>query len=129
MAEDMNVVVLSGRLVRQPELRITPSGVSVTTATIAVNKYVRNNEGNSADFFDIVVWGTSAENLCKYGDKGSLIGVQGRLATRTYTTQEGSRRKVWEVEAKGWMFLGSRKRTDDSEPSDTPGGWDESDLR
>ena len=80
----LNKIFLPGRLVADPELRHTPQGVSVTTFTIAVDRsFVRQGEQRQADFIDIVCWRSSAEFVCKYFQKGSLIAVNGSIQTRT----------------------------------------------
>ena len=105
----LNVVALMGRLVADPELRHTPQGVSVTTFTIAVDRsFVRQGEERQADFIDIVAWRASAEFVCKYFQKGSLITVNGRLETRTYQDKNGNNRKAFEVVADNVHFAGSK---------------------
>lgn len=101
----LNRVILIGRLTRQPELRITPKGVSVCNVSIAVD---RRNKNDGTDFFDIVAWGKTAEYLCKYQDKGNLIGVDGRLQTRSYETKDGQKRTVVEVWCDSIQFLSPR---------------------
>ncbi len=105
----LNRVVLTGRLVRDPELRVTQGGTSVCSVTLAVDRW-KKDEG--ADFFELVCFGKTAEILCKYKSKGDQIGVDGRLQSRTYETKDGQRRKVVEVLVNELEFLGS-KRTDD----------------
>ena len=81
----INRVVLTGRLTRDPELKTTQNGLSVASFTIAVNRQFKDSNGNrEADFINCVIWRKSAENLCKYTHKGSLIGIDGRLQTRSY---------------------------------------------
>ncbi len=101
----MNSVVLIGRLVRQPELRITQSGISVTNATLAVDRRRAANGEQEADFVDVVIWGKQAEATCEYMDKGLKVAVRGRLESRVWETQEGQRRKSWEVVAEEVKFL------------------------
>lgn len=99
----MNVVVLIGRLTRDPELRFTASGKAVTTFSLAVNRPF--SKTNEADFFNIVVWGKTAENCANYLAKGRLVGVEGRLQSRSYETQTGDKRYVTEVVANMVEFL------------------------
>lgn len=101
----MNQVVLTGRLTKDPELRTTNSDKSVASFTIAVDKY-----GEGADFINCVVWGKQAENLCKYQEKGSLIGLLGRISTRTYDDAKGNKQYVTEVVADSIEFLGNKKK-------------------
>ncbi len=99
-----------GRLVADPELKTTASGVSVTTFRIAVDRsYVKSGEERQADFFDIVAWRYTAEFICKHFRKGSLIAVDGQLQSRTYQTNDGSKRYVVEVVADNASFTGERR--------------------
>ncbi|ENH95969.1 single-stranded DNA-binding protein [Gracilibacillus halophilus YIM-C55.5] len=105
----LNRVVLVGRLTRDPDLRYTPSGVAVANFTIAVNRPFSNQQGQrDADFINCVVWRRPAENLASYMSKGSLVGVDGRLQSRSYDNQEGKRVFVTEVVADSVQFLESR---------------------
>ncbi len=101
----LNRIVLIGRLTRQPELRITPSGVSVTTITLAVDRRPTQSGQKDVDFIDVVLFGRLAEVTCKYMDKGRLVAIEGRLQSRTYETKDGQRRRVWEVLADSIQFL------------------------
>lgn len=101
----LNVVALMGRLVADPELRHTPQGVSVTTFTIAVDRsFVRQGEQRQADFIDIVCWRSSAEFVCKYFQKGSLIAIDGRLQSRQYQDKNGNNRTAIEIVANNVNF-------------------------
>ena len=94
----INNVVLVGRLTRDPDLRTTESGISVATFTLAVDRQFSNSQGErEADFINCVVWRKAAENLANFTSKGSLIGVQGRIQTRSYDNKEGQRVYVTEV--------------------------------
>ncbi len=105
----LNVVALMGRLVADPELRHTPQGVSVTTFTIAVDRsFVRQGEQRQADFIDIVAWRSTAEFVCKYFQKGSLIAVDGSIQTRSYQDKNGNNRKAFEVVANNVNFAGGK---------------------
>ena len=102
----LNRVVLVGRLTRDPDLRYTPSGVAVANFTLAVNRPFTNQQGNrEADFINCVVWRRPAENLANYMKKGSQVGVDGRLQTRTYEGQDGKTVFVTEVVADSVQFL------------------------
>ncbi len=110
----MNVVTLVGRAVRQPELRVTPSGVSVTTLTVAVDRQRKVDGQPECDFVDCVCFGKTAENVGKYVDKGKLVGVEGRLESRTYTPKGSEeKRKVWEVIADSVQFLSPKNEGDE----------------
>lgn len=106
----MNSVILIGRLVRQPELRITQNGTSVTTVTVAVDRRRSADKEKEADFVDVVIWGKMAEATCEYMDKGLKVAVRGRLESRIWEAQEGQRRKAWEVVADEIEFLEWRDR-------------------
>jgi single-strand DNA-binding protein len=96
----INRVILVGRMVADPELRFTPSGVAVANFRIAVNRSFANAQGErEADFIDIVAWRQSAQFAADYLHKGRLVGIEGRLQVRSYTTNDGQRRKVAEVVA------------------------------
>lgn len=114
----MNKVILIGRLSRDPELRTTPSNLSVATFSIAVSRPFTPQSGNApeTDFINCVVWRRQAENLAKYCRKGSQIAVEGRIQTRNYTAQDGSKRYVTEVMCDNITFLGS-KADNSSAPS------------
>ena len=115
----MNKVILIGRLARDPELRTTTSNISVATFTVAVNRPITpQNEGdNGADFISCVVWRRAAENLVKYCHKGSQIAVEGRIQTRKYTTQDGTKRYATEVLVDNLTFLGTKDSTPQLESS------------
>lgn len=106
----LNRVILMGRLVADPELKTTGSGISVTSFRIAVDRsYVKQGEERKADFIDIVCWRQQAEFVCRYFGKGSLIAVEGQLQTRTYQAKDGSNRYVVEVVADNISFTGEKR--------------------
>ncbi len=101
----LNVAVLMGRLVADPELRHTPNDIAVTSFTIAVDRsYVKAGAERQADFIDIVAWRSTAEFVCRYFRKGQLIAVQGSIQTRSYTDKEGNKRKAFEIVADNVHF-------------------------
>lgn len=105
----LNRVILVGRLTRDPDLKYTPNGVAVANFNIAVNRPFSNQQGErEADFINGVVWRKQAENLANYMKKGNLIGVDGRLQTRTYEGQDGKTVYVTEVVADSIQFLESK---------------------
>lgn len=106
----LNRVILMGRLVSDPELKTTGTGISVTSFRIAVDRsYVKSGEERKADFFDIVCWRSTAEFVCRYFGKGSLIAVEGQLQSRTYDAKDGTKRYVVEVIADNVSFTGERR--------------------
>jgi single-strand DNA-binding protein len=105
----INQVTLVGRLTKDPELKWTPEGKAVTNVTLAVNRHYKNSNGEfDADFVNCTLWGKTAENTSQYCQKGSVIGVTGRIQTRHYENQEGRRVYVTEVVAEGVRFLSSK---------------------
>ncbi|RHW50344.1 MULTISPECIES: single-stranded DNA-binding protein [Lactobacillus] len=106
----INRVVLVGRLTRDPELRTTGSGISVATFTLAVDRQYTNAQGErGADFISCVIWRKAAENFCNFTSKGSLVGIDGRIQTRTYDNKDGQRVYVTEVVVDNFSLLESRK--------------------
>ena len=106
----INNVVLVGRLVRDPELRYTPSNQAVATFSLAVNSNFKGQNGErEADFINCVIWRQQAENLANWAKKGALIGITGRIQTRSYENQQGQRVYVTEVVADNFQLLESRK--------------------
>lgn len=93
----MNKIVLTGRLVHTPELKTTPSGVSVCRFSIAVDRKFKVNGEKVTDFFDCVAWRSTGEFVAKYFDKGRKIGVMGEMQSRQYEARDGSNRRAWEV--------------------------------
>ena len=106
----LNIVALMGRLTRDPEMRKTPQGVSVATFTIAVDRsFVKQGEDRQADFIDIVCWRNTADFVCKYFQKGSMIALNGSIQTRTYQDKNGNNRKAFEIVADNVHFAGEKK--------------------
>ncbi|WP_306974938.1 single-stranded DNA-binding protein [Alkalibacillus salilacus] len=106
----LNRSVLVGRLTKDPDLRYTQSGTAVANFTLAVNRPFRNQDGEQeADFINCVIWRKPAENLANYMGKGSMVGVDGRIATRSYDNQEGKRIFITEVVAESVQFLESKQ--------------------
>jgi len=105
----LNRVVLVGRLTKDPDLRYTPNGVAVANFTIAVNRPFNSQQGGKdADFINCVVWRRAAENLANFMKKGSQVGVDGRLQSRSFDNSEGKRVFVTEVVADSVQFLESK---------------------
>ena len=102
----LNVAILMGRLVADPEIRHTPNDIAVTSFTIAVDRsYVKSGAERQADFIDIVAWRATAEFVCKYFRKGQMIAVQGSIQTRSYTDKDGNKRKAFEIVAIMYTLL------------------------
>ena len=114
----INRVVLVGRLSRDPELRRTPRGDAVTSFTLAVNRNFTSREGQQqADFINCIVWRKPAENVEKYCSKGSLVGVEGRLRSRSYDNAQGQRVYVTEVVCDSVQFLETRAQRERNQSS------------
>lgn len=102
----INNVVLVGRLTRDPELRYTPSNVAVATFSLAVNRNFKNQAGDrEADFISCIMWRQQAENFANWCKKGNLVGITGRIQTRSYENQQGQRVYVTEVVAESFQTL------------------------
>lgn len=102
----LNRVILIGRLTRDPELRYTPQGVPVASFAIAVDRPFSNQQGQrEADFIDCIAWRKLGETVGNHLTKGRLVAVEGRLQIRSYTAQDGNKRKVAEVVADSVRFL------------------------
>ena len=107
----INNVILVGRLGNDPELKHTSSGTAVTNFRLAVNRPPRRDAPEAeeqTDWLDIVAWGTVAENCAEYLDKGALVGVEGRVQSRSWETQDGQRRYAVEINARSVKFLESK---------------------
>lgn len=115
----MNKVILIGRLTRDPELRTTPSGTATTSFTIAVDRtFVNQQTGQrEADFINCVAWRKQAENISRYCFKGSQVAVEGRIQTRNYEAQDGTKRYVTEVICDNVTFLGSKNSNNNDDSS------------
>ena len=112
-ATNINRVILTGNLTRDPELRSLPSGMSVCSLRIASN--TRRKNGSSGEwedkpnFFDITVWGAQGENCSRFLSKGRPVAIDGRLEWREWTAQDGAKRQSVEVVADVVQFLGGRE--------------------
>lgn len=106
----LNQTVIVGRLVRDPELNETDSGKKVTNITLAVPRSYKNINGEyDTDFISCVLWQGIAENTTEYCKKGDLVGVKGRIQSRTIEVEEDHPKKIIEVVAEKVTFLSSKK--------------------
>lgn len=106
----INNLTLVGRLTKDPDLKYTGNGIAVATFTLAVNRNFTNQSGErEADFINCVIWRKPAETLANYAKKGVLIGVTGRIQTRSYDNQQGQKVYVTEVIADNFQLLESKK--------------------
>lgn len=116
----INNVVLVGRTTKDPELRYTPSNVAVATFSLAVNRNFKDANGErEVDFINCVIWRQQAENLANRAKKGALIGITGRIQTRSYENQQGQRVYVTEVVAENFQMLESRAAREGGNANDS----------
>ena len=104
----INNITLVGRMTRDPEFRRTINGNAVTNFSLALNRNFNSADGQQTDYIDCVVWNKAAESVNKYCSKGSLVGVEGRLQSRTYENADGKKIKVVEVVCRSVRFLDTR---------------------
>lgn len=119
---NLNKVIMGGRLTADPELKQTPSGVSVCTFSIAVNRRYNSKDASQqtqADFFNVTAWRATAEFVSKYFRKGSSICVIGSLQNRTWTDQQGAKHYATDIVADEVNFVDSRSDSTAS-PSSAP---------
>jgi single-strand DNA-binding protein len=111
-ATNINRVVLTGNLTRDPELRSTPSGMSVCSLRVACNTRRKNNATgdweDKPNFFDVTVWGAQGENCARFLAKGRPVALDGRLEWREWQDKEGNNRQSVEIIADAVQFLGGR---------------------
>ena len=109
----INNVVLVGRLTKDADLRYTSNGTAVATFSLAVNRQFTNQKGErDADFINCVIWRKSAESFANFTRKGALVGVEGRIQTRSYDNQQGQRVYVTEVVVETFSLLESKSKND-----------------
>lgn len=111
----MNKIIMSGRFTDDPELKITPAGVHVTTFSIAVK---RPRVKDKTDFFNVVAWRAQAEFICKHFKKGDGIEIVGTLTTRDWTDKQGNKRRETEIECDEVSFPVSSPKRDQSQSED-----------
>lgn len=105
----MNNICITGRLTSAPEIKKTTSGVSVCSASIAVDRDYKVNGEKTTDFIPCIFWRGTAEFVGKYFNKGDMIAVVGSLESRKYKYKDGNNRTVWEVKADKVNFCGGKK--------------------
>ena len=115
-----NLVVLSGRLTADVELKTTPNGVSVCSFSIAVERRYKQGEERQADFINITAWRQTAEFVSKYFSKGSMIGIEGSIQTRRYQDKDGNNRTAFEVVANNVQFMESKRSEGNGEGNSLP---------
>ena len=113
----INSVVLMGRLTYDPELRTTPTGISVIRFQIACDRnYQAKGEDRKADFIDVTAWRQTAEFISRYFRKGSMIAIEGSIQTDNFTDKDGNKRKSVTVVANNVSFCGSKAESGNSSP-------------
>lgn len=118
-----NLVVLTGRLTADPELKTTQSGISVTSFSVAVNRPYRTGEEQQTDFINVVAWRKTAEFIAKYFKKGNMIGIEGSIQTRKYTDKNGNNRTAFEVVVNNAQFVESRRDSAASQGGEQPASF------
>ena len=124
-ATNINRVVMTGNLTRDPELRTTPTGTPVCSLRIACNTRRKDGSGNWVDkpnYFDVTVWGAQGENASKYLSKGRPVAIDGRLEWREWDAQDGTKRQAVEIIADSVQFLGGRADAEGGQPQYVPAG-------
>ncbi len=117
----INNVTLMGRLTKDPELKNTLSGISVTSFALAVDRKYQPKDGEKqTDFIDCVAWRSTADFVCNHFHKGSMMAVEGEIQTRTYTDKEGNKRKATEILVENVSFCGSKNESGSTEPPAAP---------
>lgn len=122
----LNVIAIMGRLSRDPELRQTTTGKNVASFTIACSRGRKDANGKDlVDWIPVVAWEHTAEFVCKYFEKGSLIAIDGRLQSRTYKDRDGNNRTAIEIVANNANFAGSKRTDGGSNSAPTGGSYNE----
>lgn len=111
----INRVIIVGRITKDPVLRKTAAGTSITSFTVACNRRFKQEGQPDADFINCTSWNKVADNVNKYTHKGSLVGVEGRIQTRSYDDQQGKRVYVTEIVAENVQFLDSKNASNNHE--------------
>ncbi len=116
----LNRAIIMGRLTADPELRRTASDLSVASFTLAVNRsYTKPGAERQADFIDVVAWRQTADFVCKYFKKGSMMAVDGQIQTRSYTDNQGIKRKAFEIVADNVSFCESKSSSSGGNTTNT----------
>ena len=106
----MNKVILTGRLVKDPDLKRTQSNIAVCRIRLAVDRRFKDKDGNrQTDFLDVIAWRQQAEVISNYMHKGSRIGIVGSIQSRSYEDNDGTKRYVQEIMAEEVEFLDSKQ--------------------
>lgn len=118
----LNHIVISGRMVREPEYRCTDSGIGWCSFTLAVDDDFKDKDGNKqTEFIDCTAWRKTAEYITTYQRKGSQVEVSGRLKSRKWTDKDGNKRTSWFVQVENAYGVGGRK--DNQQEQNNQGGF------
>ncbi len=131
MSRGLNKVMIIGHLGRDPEMRYTPSGRPVTTFTVATSRSWNTSDGerhNETEWFNIVTWGNLAEICKQYLTKGQQVYIEGRLQTRKWDDNEGTKHTSVEIVANEMMILGERKEGNQAQAGEPLIAEDESEF-
>jgi single-strand DNA-binding protein len=131
MSRGLNKVMIIGHLGRDPEMRYTPSGRPVTTFTVATSRSWNTSDGerhNETEWFNIVTWGNLAEICKQYLTKGQQVYIEGRLQTRKWEDNEGTKHTSVEIVANEMMILGERKDGNQTQAGEPAVAEDESEF-
>lgn len=112
---NLNKVIIGGRLSQEPELKTTQSGLSVVSFGVAVNRKVKQGEGQKADFFNVTAWRQTAEHISRYFHKGSSICIVGSLQNSSWTNQKGEKQYRTDIVAEEVLFVDSRGENDNAQ--------------
>jgi single-strand DNA-binding protein len=117
MSSDLNRVIIIGRMVRDPELRYTPSGTSIANFSVANNRsYTSSGEKKEVvSFFNCVAWGKLGEVIVQYSKKGNRVGLEGRLQQRSWEDQQGNKRSTVEIVVENFQFLSPRESSGETQ--------------
>ena len=118
MSLNLNMAIIAGRLTRDPELRTTTSGISVTSFTVAVDRGYGDNK--QTDFIDCIAWRDRADFVSKYFRKGMAICVKGEITTRTYEDRDKNKRKATEISASAVDFVESKANSSATSEASAP---------
>ncbi len=108
----MNIVIIKGRLARDPENRTTKNGLSFARFTVAVDGYTKKGEDKKVDFLSCMAWGKTAEFIGKFFTKGKEIAGEGRIQTGSYTTESGEKRYTTDIVLDRVEFCGSKDKAE-----------------
>jgi len=131
MSRGLNKVMIIGHLGKDPEMRLTPSGRTVTTFSVATSRNWNTSNGerrSETEWFNVVCWGSLAEICNQYLAKGQQVYIEGRLQTRKWNGEDGTQRKTVEIVAKEMVMLGERKKKVSENEMDSDAGSSEIDT-